>query len=313
MSSSLAEPALQSAYAHCESIARRRLENFPVLSEHLPADRVPHFAAVYAWCRGADDEADESASPAEALEKLEARARELDRIFREGDGDGPIAPKPVAPESLALRATVRTLRLPRKPFDDLLSAFRQDQSKTRYADWDELLDYCSRSAHPVGRLVLGIFEELTGDPARDRFLLEPSDALCTGLQLVNFWQDVARDLRKGRVYLPQESLERHGVRDADLAAPTASAALRACVREACERTAPCFADGAALSDRVSKGLRIPVLAFAIAGDELLSRIAAARYDVLAARPRIGRVHLAKILARAAAARWIAAFRPRRRA
>ncbi|MBL8693981.1 MAG: squalene synthase HpnC [Planctomycetes bacterium] len=288
---------LVDAYRRCEQLATRRLENFPVLSEYLPAELIPHFAAVYAYCRRADDAGDESPSPAQALAALDELEAEVHRCF---DGT------PKTPEMAALAHTIAVKRLPKQPFLDLLSAFRQDQTKTRYESWEELLNYCKRSADPVGRLVLALLGEAPSDERKGAL----SDAICTGLQMANFWQDVGPDLKKGRIYIPADLMARHGVREADLAAASASPALRAALKDLCDRTDPLFSRGAALADLVEKKLRIPILAFAIAGQELLKRIREVDYDVLARRPSAGDLPLKTILAKAAAARFLPFFRPK---
>jgi squalene synthase HpnC len=300
-------PDLAAAYQRCEALAKERLENFPVLSEHLSPEHSHHLAAVYAFCRNADDAADETSNPQQALEKLAALGAEVEDAFAGR-----------APKTLEMRALAHTIRergLSKPPFLDLLDAFRQDQRKTRHENWESLLDYSRRSANPVGRLVLETVGELSNPrsvgEANDRARkLELSDRICTGLQLANFWQDVGPDFAKGRIYLPADAMARHGVDEATLAARQATPAFRALLSELCDRTRPLFAEGCALSDLVEKRLRIPILAFSIAGDELLRRIAAASYDVFGARPQIGDLPLKKILAKAAAARWIPALRPR---
>lgn len=290
---------LEAAYAQCEALAKQRLENFPVLSEYVAREHSHHLAAVYAFCRIADDAADESTSPEEALARLGALARDLDRAYR--------GERAERVEMRALAATIESRRLPREPFDDLLEAFRQDQHKTRYATIGELLDYSRRSADPVGRLVLETLDQLRD--GRDE-KLRLSSHVCTGLQLANFWQDVAKDARKGRIYLPADAMARHGVDEGTIAAGSATPGFRALLAELCALTAPRFVEGARLADLVEGRLRIPILAFAIAGDELLRRIREADYDVFARRPEIGDLPLKKILAKAAAARWIPALRPR---
>jgi squalene synthase HpnC len=270
------------------------------LSEYVAREHARHLAALYAFCRLADDAADESPTPAKALEALDALALDLDRVFAGG--------RPELVEMRALQATVRERRLTRAGFEELLDAFRQDQVKTRYATWEELLDYSRRSANPVGRLVLEVLGE-TGPGRQDPDKLGRSDLVCTGLQLANFWQDVGQDFAKGRVYVPKDAMDRHGVREVDLAREDATPGFRQLLAELCDRTRPMFTEGAKLADLVAPRLRIPILAFALAGSELLTRLRDAGYDVFTRRPEIGQLPLKKILAKAAAARWIPAFRP----
>src|SRR5688572_12921875 len=181
-------PSLAEAQAYVRGLTLARRENFHVLTRFVPPRLVDDFCAVYAFCRCADDLADESGSARRASELLGSWERELVDCF---------AGRASHPVFVALRATVERRRLPIEPFWRLLSAFAQDQVTTRYESWDELLGYCSRSAAPVGRLVLMLFDEPAATCG------EPADATCAALQLVNFWQDVRRDLiERGRIYIP---------------------------------------------------------------------------------------------------------------
>src|SRR5437773_5109668 len=186
------------AYAACEALARSHYENFPVASRLLPAAMRPHVAAVYAFARVADDIADEGTAPAEdRLARLNAWQRRLHAAVAVEATE----PAPLEHEDLilvALAHSVRSLELPLALFDDLVSAFGQDTMTSRYASWADVFDYCRRSANPVGRLVLRIAGY------RDDTLDRSSDALCTALQLANFWQDFGRDWRAGRLYVPRE-------------------------------------------------------------------------------------------------------------
>ena len=214
------------------------------------------------------------------------------------------------PQILELRALAHTIAergLSNQPFLDLLDAFRQDQRKSRYADWAELLDYCRRSANPVGRLVLETVGELGGADAGRKIAL--SDSICTGLQLANFWQDVAKDFALGRIYIPADAMARHGVDEAAIARGEARPGSAACSRDcAIEPSRSSPRERAGRPDR--EAAEIPILAFAIAGQELLRRIREAGFDVFHRRPEIGNLPIQKILAKAAAARWIPAFRPK---
>ena len=184
-------------------LATHHYENFNVVSWLLPRDLHQHFYNVYAYCRWSDDLGDEVADPARALQLLDAWEDELRLIYKDGAG-------PSHPVLIALRETIRAKDIPLQPFCDLLRAFRQDQAVKRYATWDDVFDYCVYSANPVGRLVL----YLCGyrDEARQKL----SDYTCTALQLANFWQDVSRDLEKGRIYIPLEALAAHGLTEADI-------------------------------------------------------------------------------------------------
>src|SRR5262247_1859884 len=211
MSSSRSFPrSLERAYAACVAMARAHYENFPVASWLLPAPMRPHVAAVYAFARVADDIADEGAAPArDRLEQLAAWQRRLHAASAIEAADG-------APHErddliiVALAHSIRTLDLPIALFDDLVSAFGQDTMTSRYASWADVFDYCRRSANPVGRLVLRIAGY--DDPAMDR----SSDALCTALQLANFWQDFGRDWRSGRLYVPRDVQAAAGASERDL-------------------------------------------------------------------------------------------------
>src|SRR5262245_7371599 len=202
---------LARAYAACETMARSHYENFPVASRLLPSGMRPHVAAVYAFARAADDIADEGAASApERQAGLRAWRDRLRAAAAEGAAESAQGSDRDHLIALALGHSIRSLDLPISLFDDLLSAFGQDTMTTRYTSWAELFDYCRRSANPIGRLVLPI------GGTRDDVLAQSSDALCTALQLTNFWQDFGRDWRAGRLYLPQDVVLAAGAREADL-------------------------------------------------------------------------------------------------
>ena len=201
------------AYAYCERLAREHYENFPVASLLLPAAMRPHIAAVYAFARRADDFADEPGPDVpERLRLLDGWSARLSRGSN-GHADEEHGSAPASGDDLIFRALENTIArhsLPRSLFHDLLSAFRQDVVTTRYATWADVLDYCRRSANPIGRLVLRIAGH---DDAR---LDVQSDAVCTALQLTNFWQDLGVDWTRGRLYVPLDDRDRAGARDEDL-------------------------------------------------------------------------------------------------
>jgi hydroxysqualene synthase len=278
---------VERAYMACETLARSHYENFPVASRLLPAAMRPHVAAVYAFARAADDIADEGTAPAAVrLALLDAwRVRLHDAVARpeaawpaerERTGDDDIA--------LALAHTIRSCRLPIALFDDLLSAFGQDTMTTRYASWPDVLDYCRRSANPVGRLVLRIAGYASDSLDRS------SDALCTALQLTNFWQDFGRDYRAGRIYVPGDVQLESGASEADLArdriTPEWTRAIAVCVRV----TDDLFAEGRAVCDGVRGRLRLELRATWLGGRRILER-AAAEPDLLHRRPTLGRADL----------------------
>ncbi|MDE3155276.1 MAG: squalene synthase HpnC [Acidobacteriota bacterium] len=261
-------------------MARQHYENFPVASLLLPAPMRPHVAAVYAFARVADDFADEGSRP------VEERYRLLDgwlaRLHACVEGGAATAePTPEDLIFLALGASIRTLRLPVGLFEDLLSAFRQDVETHRYRTWDDVLDYCRRSANPVGRLVLRIAGY--DDEALDR----SSDALCTALQLANFWQDFGRDWRAGRLYVPLDDCAACGAREADLDAGRLTPAWRDVLHLVAVRTRALFDQGRAVCDGVSGRLRLELRFTWLGGRRTLERVEASGYDVLDHRPALG--------------------------
>lgn len=269
-----ADPAaIRRAEAETRRLAKSHYENFVVASLLLPRRLRQPFYNVYAFCRTADDLADESASPDQALQQLARFRHQLDQSF---------AGRPTGNLFLALSGTVRQFGLEQQPFHDLLDAFVQDQRVTRYRSIDELLGYCRRSANPVGRIVL----RLAG--VDDRTNNELSDQICTGLQLANFWQDVARDFAIGRVYLPQDEMSRFGVDESMLSLPSAPKPLRNLLRSECDRAEEFFHRGLALADRVPNWFSRNIKLFAHGGLATLNAIAAIDYDVLASRPTVSR-------------------------
>lgn len=199
--SSSDRPTVEEAYAHCERITRDHYENFPVASRLIPKALRPHVCAIYAFARAADDFADEAGYEGERLERLDEWEGLLNACLEDATAH---------PVFIALGDTIRRQDLPVSLLRDLLTAFRRDVTTTRHRTFDDLLDYCRYSANPVGRLVLHLFG------LRDPGLGRLSDCICTALQLTNFWQDIAVDLRKDRIYLPRADLERFGVSEEDL-------------------------------------------------------------------------------------------------
>jgi squalene synthase HpnC len=301
---------LDDAYAACDRIARQHYENFPVASLLLPAAMRPHIAAIYAFARAADDFADEGdRTPAERLALLDdwgsllrasggvvaaghptpesrvpAFARRPGGRLRRGKPCPlPLGPCPGSDAVfLALGHTIRSRDLPVVLFEDLLSAFRQDVSTKRYATWAELTDYCRRSANPVGRLVLRVAGR--ADDQLDR----ASDAVCTALQLTNFWQDLERDWQKGRLYVPRDECERFGAREADLDARVLSSGWRAALSEMAARTRRLFEEGRAVGDGLDGRLRYELRLTWLGGMRILDRLEQAGFDVFTARPTLGR-------------------------
>ena len=216
----MAAVSVDEAFAFCEARVRAHYENFPV-GMMVPRAKRPYVHALYAYARAADDFADEPMYEGMRAEKLDQWEARLHDAYA-GRAEDPIF--------IALAETVRVLDIPKPLLLDLLSAFRQDTVKTRYETWDELLDYCRRSANPIGRLVLLIFEY------RDAELALRSDAICTALQLANHWQDLAVDLARGRIYAPRELRDRHGVKEWDLNAGRLSPEFVALMQDLIART-----------------------------------------------------------------------------
>lgn len=277
---------LDAAYAECTRIARAHYENFPVGSWLLPRRLRRDLAAVYAFARIGDDLADEG-SPEGRLERL---ARHEARLLAVA-GDPRAVDDPVF---RALGHTMATHALPVEPFRDLLTAFRRDAAgETRtLATWADVLEYCRCSANPVGRIVLGLFGY------RDAERGARSDDICTALQLTNFWQDLDSDLARGRLYIPQEDLERFPGSREGLAARRATPPVRALLAFEVARARGLFHRGLALAELVSGRLRREVRLFAGGGLAILDRIEAADYDVFARRPALGRVDFARLALRA---------------
>ena len=277
----------EEAYGVCERIARQHYENFPVASLLLPAAMRPHIAAIYAFARAADDFADEGdRAPAERLALLDDWGRRL-RASAGAVAAGHPNPEPRIPNPesdavfLALGHTIRARALPVSLFEDLLSAFRQDVVTARYATWADVMDYCRRSANPVGRLVLRVAGRADGR------LDAASDAVCTALQLTNFWQDLDRDWRKGRLYVPRDDRERFGAREPDLDARVMSPAWREVMSAMAARTHRLFDEGRMVCDALEGRLRYELRLTWLGGMRILRRLERARFDVFAARPALG--------------------------
>jgi squalene synthase HpnC len=266
----LERPGTREAYRHCLEIARRHYENFPVASLFIPRDLRPHVAAIYAFARAADDMADEGSDrSAIRLERLDIWEAHLDRCFR-GEPDHPVF--------VALSDTIRRFGIPRQPFADLLTAFRMDVTRTRYARFEELMEYCRHSANPIGHLVLYVFSEMEDSHARF------SDQICTALQLTNFWQDMSLDWTKGRLYLPLEDLERFGYTEDDLREAVVDDRFRRLMEFEVCRTREIFARGKDLLHVVSGPLRFELLLTYRGGMAILDAIEKQGYAVLNRRP-----------------------------
>lgn len=278
---------LAAAYASCARDAHTHYENFPVASRLVPRHMRHHVAAVYAFARAADDFADEGVRPVAERHRLldgwlcrlrDASSRDLSAPVRPIDEGEPANTHAIF---IALGATIREKRLPPEWFEDLLSAFRQDVTVTRYASWMDVMDYCRRSANPVGRLVLRIADY------RDARLDGWSDAMCTALQLTNFWQDLKIDFDRGRVYVPEDEMRRHGAPLSDLASSTMTPAWTRVVAAAVARTRALFHDGLPLCDAVGGRLKYELRATWLGGTRILDRLQRAEYDMIHRRPSLG--------------------------
>jgi squalene synthase HpnC len=273
----------QEASAYTKWLATSHYENFHIVSFLLPKRLHQDFYNVYAYCRWADDLGDELDNRPESLRMLSWWRDEL---------QGMLAGHARHPVFVALAPTVERYGLPEEELEKLIQAFEQDQTKTRYQHWGEVMDYCTRSANPVGRLVLG----LCGYQDAARFAL--SDATCTALQLANFWQDVSVDLEKDRIYLPRELMEKYGVEEEQLFARRHSAAFAAVMREACGVARELFEKGLVLPAMVDRRLALDLTLFSRGGMLILDKIAGQDYDVLRRRPYIGKVERIAVLLRA---------------
>lgn len=278
------------AYARCLYLARQHYENFPVASRLLPKAARPHVAAIYAFARIADDFADEGdRTPAARLALLDDWR---DRLNRAAAGTVEDDHSDASAIFTALADTIRRFTLDPQLFHDLLDAFRQDVVTTRYETWDELLDYCRRSANPVGRLVLRISGH--ANARLDAW----SDSVCTALQLVNFWQDLEQDLRRGRLYVPLDLVRRAGADLEDLRHRRMTPAWAAALADAAARTRACFDRGRPVADAVRGRLRWELRATWLGGVRMLDRLAARGFDVFKSRPTLGWTDATVIAARA---------------
>jgi squalene synthase HpnC len=270
------------ARQYTEKIARTHYENFTVVSRFLPRNLRQHMFNVYAYCRWSDDLGDEIPDPVLAVQALEWWRRELELCY---------AGEPRHPVFVALRETITAFDIPAQPFQFLLDAFVQDQTVKRFPTYEDVLHYCTRSADPVGRLVLYLFG--FRDDERQRL----SDRTCTALQLANFWQDVTVDWQKGRVYLPLEDLERFGVREEQIPGREFNAAFRELMRFEVERARGLFAEGLPLLYMVPRRLRLDLELFTRGGEAILGLIEQQDYNVLARRPELSRKQKAGLLLR----------------
>ena len=277
-------PTLDQAREYCARLARSHYENFSVASWFLPKRLRQHFFNVYAYCRISDDLGDEVGNTNASLALLDQWQRELDACY-EGS--------PKHPVFVALAETVRTFDIPKHEFSDLLTAFRQDQTITRFQTFDDVLAYCRYSANPVGHLVL----YLCG--YRDTERQQLSDFTCTALQLANFWQDVSVDYAKDRIYLPLEDMGRFGVTEDDIAQKRNSPAFCQMMKFEVERARDWFRQGLPLIGKVDRELAVDLGLFSRGGLEILSAIEKQNFAVLGNRPAISKTRKLALVAHAA--------------
>ncbi len=276
-------PTLEEAQSWCKQLAESHYENFHVASWFLPQALRPHFHSIYAYCRVSDDLGDEVGDHAAALTLLDFWESELDACY-EGRATHPVF--------VALAETINECSIPKQPFADLLTAFRQDQTETRYETMEDVLGYCRYSANPVGRLVL----YACGEQSEDNFSY--SDATCTALQLANFWQDVREDYARGRIYIPQKDMEFFQVGEQYIAEGIVTPEFRRMMRLEVDYARSLFAEGLPLIGLVNRDLALDLDLFSRGGLEILRAIERRGYDVLSARPTIGKGRKLALLTRA---------------
>jgi squalene synthase HpnC len=284
-------PTLEEARAWCRRLAETHYENFHVASWFLPRRLRPHFHAIYAYCRVSDDLGDEVGNPEQSLALLDLWGEELDACYR-GETRHPVF--------VALAETIRACDIPKEPFADLLVAFRQDQTVTRFPTMADVLGYCRYSANPVGRIVL----YACGYRDPERFAL--SDQTCSALQLANFWQDVRVDYAKNRIYFPLEDMQRFGVDEATIANARFTPQFRELMRYEVDHARTMFHAGLPLIGKVDRELALDLDLFSRGGLEILCAIERQDYNVLSARPAISKTRKASLLLRALAQKWTAA-------
>jgi len=277
-------PSLEESCAYCRLLARTHYENFSVATWFLPKHLRQDFLNVYAYCRISDDLGDEVGDSTAALALLDAWETQLDACY---------VGNPRHPVFVALAETVRKFEIPKHEFSDLLIAFRQDQTVTRFETFDDVLAYCRYSANPVGHLVL----YLCGYHDAERQQL--SDYTCTALQLANFWQDVSVDYAKGRIYLPLEDLRRYSVSEEDLLQNRNTPAFCAMMKFEVERARDWFERGLPLVKMVDSGLAVDLELFSRGGQEILNAIERQGFAVLGQRPVISKARKLALVARAA--------------
>lgn len=278
------------ALEYCAKLTSTHYENFSVVTWLTPRRHRAALRSIYAFCRWSDDLGDEIGDKARSLELLGWWRGELQALYQ-GEACHPVM--------VALGETIRRYGIPIDPFDALISAFEQDQIVSAYATYEQLLEYCSRSANPVGHLVLYVAGAFTPENAG------LADGTCTALQLANFWQDVARDLAIGRIYVPRADRERFKYPESDLRALRFTPEFAAMMKFQVERTRGLFAAGRELLGRVPVELAVDIDLFSRGGLAILDLIEARGYDVLSSRPALARRTKIALLLRALGATWLA--------
>ncbi len=271
---------LEEAREYCKRLTETHYENFHVASWFLPKRLRPHFQSIYAYCRISDDLGDEVGNREQSLALLEQWGEELEACY---------VGKTRHPVFVALAETIRECEIPRQPFADLLVAFRQDQTVTRFESMEEVLRYCHYSANPVGHLVL------YACGYRDAEMFRLSDFTCSALQLANFWQDVRSDYERERIYLPREDMRRFGVEEETIASGASTPEFRELLKYEVSEARKMFAAGAPLIGMVDRDLALDLDLFTRGGLEILRAIEAQGYDVLRARPAISKWRKAGLL------------------
>ena len=291
--------SLTQAEQYCRRIALGHYENFPVVSWALPRDLRQHFFNVYAFCRWADDLGDEIEGDQASLQLLGWWRSQLETCYGQlkWEAETSIEGVRLHPVFVALAPSIVEFGLPQSAFEHLIQAFEQDQCVTEYQTFDQLLDYCRRSANPVGRLVLHLCRAGSDEN------LAWSDSICTGLQLANFWQDVARDFEIGRIYLPAEDRERFGYTSAQLQGSEYNESFRQLMAFEVQRARQFLQDGLPLVTRLPGRLQVDIDLFARGGLKILDRIEGLQFNVWKERPVVSRFEFAVLFLQSFVRRW----------
>jgi squalene synthase HpnC len=284
-------PSLAEAQQYCRALARSHYENFSVATWFLPKHLHQHFYNVYAYCRISDDLGDETGNAQHSLALLDIWESELNAMYAGSGAQHPVF--------VALAGTVKEFGIPRHEFADLLTAFRQDQTVRRYDTFDGVLGYCRYSANPVGHLVLSLGGY--NDAERQRL----SDFTCTALQLANFWQDVAVDFEKGRIYLPLEDLRNYAVSEDQIAKRHFSPEFKRLMKFEVDRAREWFENGMPLVKMVDRELAVDLELFTRGGQAILNAIEVQGFDVLRSRPVVSKSRKLALLARAVLGKLVA--------